>query len=243
MKITDRDTGEDFTEYRGPLDAVAAATGMQAARLNAVDLFETAKTLFESRRYAHSIALAILSLEEMGKRALLLSIFLTGADADPKWRNYRRHIAKTVGLNHLLVGLALAYFPGLDADTLSAVAVGPSPEQLEVQKQLALYSDCLASQAGPVWHLPRNLDWRPEADARLAEAAAVVLNARDQTPEELALWYKHLHGVKGSDDEGIKQAVRALDAELRENGFQASGRVDIIMKLSEASAPCSSVAR
>lgn len=232
MKITDLDTGENLGEYRGPLDAVAAATGMQAARLNAVDLYETAKLLFDSRRYAHSVALAILSVEEMGKRALLLSIFLTGADVNTRWRNYRRHIAKTAGLNQLLAGLALAYFPGLDADTLSAVAVGPSPAELEVQKQLALYSDCLVSQAGPVWHLPRNLDWAPEAQVRLAEAAAVVLNARDRTPEELAVWYKHLHGLKGSDEETIERAVKALDAELRENGFQAPGRVDIIMKLS-----------
>jgi AbiV family abortive infection protein len=232
VKLTDHDTGEDLTEYRGPVDAVAAATGMQAARLNAGELYETAKALFESRRFAHSVALAILAVEEMGKRALLLSIFLTGVDSDPRWPRYRRHTAKTAGVNQLLVGLALAYFPALDADTLNAVAVGPSPEELEVQKQLALYSDCLASQAGPVWHLPRNLDWEPDARARLAEAAATVLNARDQTPEELALWHKHLHGLKGSDDEAIKRAVEALDVELRDNGFHAAGRLDIIMKLS-----------
>jgi hypothetical protein len=78
VKVTDRDTGEDLTEYRGPLDAVAAATGMQAARLNAVDLYETATTLFEARRYSHSVAVAILAIEEIGKRALLLSIFPQG---------------------------------------------------------------------------------------------------------------------------------------------------------------------
>jgi hypothetical protein len=38
--------------------------------------------------------------------------------------------------------------------------------------------------------------------------------------------------VNGSDDEAIKRAVEALDAELRDNGYHVAGRVDIIMKLS-----------
>lgn len=225
--------GGGHSEYRGPLDAVAAATGMQAARLNSVALYETAKLLFEAKRFPHSQAFSILAIEEIGKRSLLFSLFLNAGSGKEAWRGYRNHMAKTSGLNKLLVALAKGYFPDITPEALAKVSVGPSPEALEQLKQLSLYSDCFEVSGNPIWLLPEGSNWEEDAKERLAEAASLALNCRDQTPAELELWAKHLRGVPRSDDAAMSRAVEALDGALREAGFQAAGRVDLLVNLSE----------
>jgi AbiV family abortive infection protein len=174
---------------------------------------------------------SILAIEEVGKRALVLSIFLGDETGVSSWDGYRRHTVKTSGLNQILVALAMAYFPDLEPEVLAQVAVGPSPAALEAEKQLSLYSDCLEATGSPAWHLPGNIDWETGAKERLAEAASLVLSCRDQTPEELDLWAKHLRGVPRSDELAMSRAVAELNAELREKGFLVPGRADILVNL------------
>lgn len=82
--------------YGGALTPLQAASAMQAARLNARDLLETAELLYSLKRFAHSAALSTLALEEAGKLPILQGIFLgVGGDQSKLWRAYRRHQAKT----------------------------------------------------------------------------------------------------------------------------------------------------
>jgi len=54
-------------QYSGDLDIHQAASAMQAARLNSVDLLDTADVLFTLKRFAHSVPFSILAIEESGK--------------------------------------------------------------------------------------------------------------------------------------------------------------------------------
>ena len=62
--------------YVGDLDIHQAAAAMQAARLNSVDLLETADILFDLKRFAHSVPFSVLAIEESGKLVILQSILL-----------------------------------------------------------------------------------------------------------------------------------------------------------------------
>lgn len=236
MKVVDAATGQELREYVGELDAASAATGMQAARLNAVELYESAKLLLGNGRYPHSVAFSILVIEEIGKRSLILSIFLGAEKGSKAWAGYRRHVLKTRGLNQTLAALARGYFPDLEPAVLARVAIGPAPAALEAQKQLSLYSDCLEAATGLVWHLPGTVDWESDSRERLAEAASLVLNCRDHTAEELELWAKHLCGVDRADDSAMNRAVAALNAELCERGLLVPSRVDILVNLGQRGA-------
>lgn len=231
MKFVDQNTEKEHKEYCGELDAVDAATGMQATRINAVDLYETAEKLLGLKIYAHSLVFATLAIEEMGKRALLFSIFLGVGGRGNKWRGFRQHTVKTAGMNKMLVALAKAYFPDIDEETLAAVNVGPSPKLLELKKQMALYSDCFTEGTSVIWHLPRNINWQSEAEARLSEAKAIVLNARDENKEELSILHKHIYGIDKDDESIVKFAIEAVNKELVEKGYKATNFMDIIVNL------------
>src|SRR5437899_10600716 len=86
-------------QYSGNVNATQAASAMQAARLNALDLLETADILFNLKRFAHSLPFSILAIEESGKIALLQGILLRLDDPAKLWRAYRLHRAKTELLN------------------------------------------------------------------------------------------------------------------------------------------------
>jgi hypothetical protein len=60
--------------YSGPLTPEDAATAMQAARLNALDLLASARLLHEQGRFHHSTGLCILALEEVGKPQIVMSM-------------------------------------------------------------------------------------------------------------------------------------------------------------------------
>jgi|SRR5262252_5570244 len=82
--------------YVEGLTAMQTASAIQAARLNAIDLVETAELLFTLKRYAHSMALSILAIEEAGKLPILLGIYLNpSSDQKARWRSFRSHTAKT----------------------------------------------------------------------------------------------------------------------------------------------------
>jgi AbiV family abortive infection protein len=62
--------------YSGELTAIQAASAMQAARMNALDLMDTAAILHDLKRFAHSVLFSTLAIEEAGKLPIILSIFL-----------------------------------------------------------------------------------------------------------------------------------------------------------------------
>ena len=220
----------DPKPYLGNLTAEQTATAMQAARLNAVELIETADTLFDLKRFPHSVAFSTLAIEEAGKLPILQNIFL-GYDrkVSGDWKSYRQHRAKTEMLNIGILGRIRAEYPELPLDEAVKIAHnGPTPEELETAKQLSIYSDCLMVSGQFICHLPKNIDWREQAWKRLCEAKALIIGLRDRTPEELAVWMKH---VKAAHNVGksLIDIIPNVHRELLDKGFIKEGSLDTIL--------------
>ena len=83
-------------QFKGRLTPAQAAYGINAAVANAKRLAEDAKLLLEAKRYPSASSLAILSLEELGKRAILRELLTAPSDVEVQdcWRRYRRHTQK-----------------------------------------------------------------------------------------------------------------------------------------------------
>jgi AbiV family abortive infection protein len=217
-------------QYSGRLDVLQAASAMQAARLNSVDLLDTADILFTLKRFAHSIAFSILAIEESGKLAILQGILL-GLDAPGKlWRCYRLHRAKTEYLNVGIMARVRATFPEISLEDAQDIAAsGPRPDDLETLKQRAVYSDCIDESGCAVSHLPRNIDWRQDAWDRLCEARAIVLAPRDRSPEELDVWLKHVTAARDSG-KPLAAVLPDVHKALLEGGFVKEGWWDTLLK-------------
>lgn len=204
---------------------------MQAASLNAVDLMDSADLLYTHKRFAHSVALATLAIEEAGKLPLLQSIFLGfGGDRVRLWKSYRSHRAKTSSLNAGIQARVRATFPQIPPGEAKAIGqAGPTPIHLETNKQRAIYSDCLAVEDVFVCHLPRNIDWRQQAWDRLCEAQAIVHGLRDYTPEELDVWLRHAEAARAAGGD-LRSMLQALHKELLEKGFVKEGWWDTMLQ-------------
>lgn len=221
-----RSGGErDAEPYRGELTPLHAASALQAARLNALDLLDTAEILYQLKRFQHSVALSTLAIEEAGKLPILQMIFLGfGGDRSRLWKSYRSHRAKTSMLNPGIEARVRATFPDVPpAEARKIGDLGPAPHDLETDKQRAIYSDCLEAVDAFVCHLPRNLEWRRAAWDRLCEAQAIVHALRDYTPEELEVWSKHAAEAKARGD-GFRSMLEPLHRELLEKRFINEGQ-------------------
>jgi AbiV family abortive infection protein len=226
--MTDSEQGH-AKPYGGSLDCHQAAV-MQAARLNAVELVDTADMLFNLKRFAHSIPFSTLAVEEAGKLTILQSIFLGSGDRAKLWKSYRMHRAKTENLNLGIMSRVRATFPDVSLEEAQAIAQrGPTPDDLEMAKQRAIYSDCLDVSGQLVCHLPRNIDWRQQAWERLCEAKAVVLALRDRSPEELAVWTRHAEAARTSGM-SLADVLPTIHKELVEKGFVEERAWDTLLK-------------
>jgi len=224
-------------QYVGGLTPVEAANAIRAARINAIELFDTADILFNLKRFSHSLAFSTLAIEEAAKISLLILIFLElGGDHSKLWRAFRNHRAKTTWLNPIIESRVRATFPQIDREAAKKIGdLGPTPEQLESSKQLALYSDALEVAGTFVSHLPKLVEWRKQAWDRLCEAQAITLAARDYPPEELKIWLKHFEKAKTSSVD-IHSILPELHAELLEKGFVKEDWWDILLQDAEAEA-------
>lgn len=222
--MSKNDAAKQPTPYRRELTPIQTSTAMQAARLNALDLLETAEFLFGQKRYAHSIVFSILAIEEVGKVELLLNIFLGfGGKRSALWNGYRNHRVKTETLNIAIEARVRAEFPEIPRDKAREIReAGPTPDQIEIIKQQAIYSDCLDTVDGFQCHLPINLDWQETAWDCLCDARVVVPALRDYPPEELEIWLKH---AKEAQPKGgnLANMLEALHKELLTKGFVKDG--------------------
>jgi AbiV family abortive infection protein len=220
--------------YLGGLTSIDAANAIRAARLNALDLLDTADILFTLKRFPHSMAFSILAIEEAAKTALVLMIFLElGEDRSKLWKAYRAHRAKTTWLNPAIESRVRATFPQIPRDTAKEIGeLGPTPDQLEASKQRAFYSDCLDVSGEFLAHLPSLAHWRKEAWDRLCEARAVTLALRDYPPPELEIWLKHVSQAKAEGTD-IRFILPGLHKELLEKGFVKEGWWDTLLRDAE----------
>ena len=180
--------------YSGPLNPVDGANAIRAARLNAIDLVESAELLYTLKRFAHSMVFSTLAIEEAAKSSILFRLVLSDPSQHAKlWKSYRSHRAKTWYLNPAVGARARAVFPQISADQAEAIGKsGPSPEEVEYNKQMAVYSDCKEIDGKFISHLPQLSEWRVLAWERLCEAQTLVGGLRDRTPDELRVWIRHM---------------------------------------------------
>lgn len=227
--MSNEDGRKRSVPYRGRLTPAQAATAMQAARLNALDLLETAEILFDLKRFAHSVVFSILAAEEASKPPLLLSILLGFGNKEGLWRDYRTHKAKTQFLNPGIQARIRAALPEVPLELAKDIGErGPTPDDLEIQKQRAFYSDCLKASGGVQVHLPRNVDWRQIAWDRLCESRALVSALRDYSPEELKIWLKHAEEAQ-KNGASFATVLEPLHKELLEKGFVKEGQWTTIL--------------
>jgi AbiV family abortive infection protein len=69
-----------LAQYKGRLTPQQAADGINEARGNAERLYADAAVLFEQKRFESACALAILSIEEFGKPAILRRVATATTD-------------------------------------------------------------------------------------------------------------------------------------------------------------------
>ena len=218
-------------QYTGALSSVDAANAIRAARLNALDLLDTAELLFTLKRYSHAMAFATLAIEEAAKTSILIMLFLgLGADRVKLWAEFRNHRAKTSWLNPAIESRMRATFPNVPPEAAKKIgALGPAPAELETSKQRALYSDALEISGKFISHLPGLVEWRKLAWDRLCEAQAMAPALRDYSPDELSVWLKHVDRAR-AETKDIHLILPELHKELLEKGFVEEGWWDILLK-------------
>lgn len=216
--------------FRGQLNALDAATAIQAARLNARNLLYSASALFEKGCYAHSLALSILSIEETGKLQIIMGLYLGFSGESDSWKAYRKHTSKTAFFNFAIRTRAQTELSDIEEEFAQKILQsGPSPEDLDSAKQLSIYSDCFSSPDGIAVHLPANLDWREKAVQCLTEAFVLVAYMRDYPAEELEVWKKY-SVLASKQGISFREVLKPLHQELLRKGFINDNQWRLILK-------------
>jgi AbiV family abortive infection protein len=176
------------TRYRGALSPQQITHGMNASVRNAKRLFADAKLLFEAKRYPSACSLAILSIEESGKLAILrgIAVMSDSKDLEDQWQDYRNHYAKNAGwiIDELLSRGARTLQdlnPIFDEES-------PHPEMLDVIKQLGFYTDCYGNA---YWSEPSEAITEDLAKQMLS-IAHLLLTEREVMLREVQLWIEHV---------------------------------------------------
>jgi len=217
--------------YKAELNPDNTASLIQAARLSARDLLDTGEILFTLKRFPHSMLFSTLAIEESSKQVILLSILCAPNERQrfAAWKSYRNHMAKTQGSNKAIESQIRVNFPKLSREQASKIgSSGPTPKQLERNKQLSVYSDGLDNLGECACHYPAASDWRELAWERLCEAQSLVHSLRDRTPKELRIFQKHFK--QRSDTDNPHVVLTKLKDELLENGCIQEGWWDTILQ-------------
>lgn len=142
-------------QYRSKLVPAQIAEGMTCALNNAERLAEDAESLFKAGRVPSAVALAILSIEESGKVAILRQMSTASKEKEwaDLWKAYRSHTKK----NRLWIFGELVQHGAKTLDELRLVADPDSahPDVLDQLKQLSIYTDCFINAK---WSSPTEVD-------------------------------------------------------------------------------------
>ena len=218
-------------QFTGALTAEQAASGIQAARYNALDLYHSAEVLYHTGFAAPATVLGILAIEEAQKGMIVLNILLSGSDQArlQQWTAFRRHTEKMKFFPAAILARVLSEMrQDWSSDLAKTVAQGtPDPDSIELQKQVLLYVDCYA---GAVWSLPRTAGTAEDARVVLDDARALVTHLRDYTPAELEIWKKHLGNREFEALPAREAAYRALGEELVSLEFIPAGAWDQMLQ-------------
>ena len=202
--------------YRGTLSAQQIVDGMNAAIRNARRLAYDAKTMLESSRYPTAVALAILSIEEIGKVRFLRLIAIASNTEQLKvgWNAYVDHKSKNA--SWILPDMIAQGVRGLD--TLGPLLDRKSEhaELLDQFKQIALYSDCVGNAR---WSEPEKRVGKEIASLAVKHADSKRKNPVTLT--EIEIWIKHMKPVYSSRTKyAVEEAAVNCLKEMKESGIQ-----------------------
>lgn len=216
-------TSRKLYQYKGPLSPTQVAEGMNAARRNARRLAADARYLLEEQRYGSAAALAVLSIEESGKGAILRSIALDRTDEERRksWKDFRSHTKK-----NFLGGVPAMLSQGArQFEDFRPLFNGGSDVSslLDQVKQVATYSDCLGDIH---WSEPEIVI--AEGLARSLVAIADSLSSKGQvTAREIELWVEHVGPVWRGSTLEMKRALLNWFAAMNAEGLQ-SNKSDVV---------------
>ncbi len=178
--------------YRASLNDEQILEGMKSISLNARELLEDARCLFDGGRHARSAALAILSLEENFKKlSLLVHPLIRG---DPKgrrefWRAYANHRVKSG------TPATFPFMLGEIGEEERAALTKELERWADALKQRGLYADCYRRGAGLRWAVPSQDVG--EVEARTAIRLAEQFSAPD-LDDDLLLEIARYGGESGN---------------------------------------------
>lgn len=205
--------GKGLQQFKNHLSYSQIADGMNAACDNARRLVEDAEILFDSQRYPSAVSLAILSIEESGKTAILreMATAQDGTALKAAWRSYRSHTKKNVAW--ILPDLVRNGARKLDEFDQISNPQGDHPELLDNLKQIGFYTDCLGQAH---WSVPSEVIDESTAKSILS-VAQILSKKRIHTEREIELWVAHVGPAKQGTLERQKKAVfdwfKAMEAE------------------------------
>ncbi len=232
--------GMNVEPFHGRLTGEQVVVGMNAASANAAALLEDAKLLLANGRYARAVALAVLAVEEDGKRDLI-RVLSVASDADIKklWTAVGNHHVKNVSwIFPLLVDQGVATLDELAAAVFSQDS--SHSRTLDRLKQLSLYTDCIANGSWSEPHatiregvaralvdLATRHIQRPPASAAEVELARQMIG--DKLPTTYGELKERLRGVvhdakdRGETFEGVDTEKFLADHEPLSDDTQKAG--------------------
>jgi AbiV family abortive infection protein len=163
---------------------------MNAAIANAKRLADDAKLLLGAGRYPSASSLAILSLEEQGKSAILRGLVAANSEAavQEAWQQYRRHTEK----NYLALlpdrirkGVSQLH----ELSDLFSQSTEAERTTFDAIKQLGFYSDCCGDAH---WSVPSEVVDKKLATLLVSLAGALSESNEPVSAEELELWRSHM---------------------------------------------------
>jgi len=213
---------EGLKQYKGSLSAAQVARGINAAAENSRRLCEDAKLLFDNARYPSALALAILSIEESGKAAILRSLSLAkeGKELKDSWKRYRSH--KDKNTHWIAVDLMLGGAKSLEELSRIADPSSDHPQILDQLKQVALYTDCLGSAH---WSFPEEVVDQ-DISAGILRTAEVFSKKQDCTEDHIFLWIEHMLPVKNQPQAIQNQALLNWFKEMKDRGYMTEGEIE-----------------
>lgn len=213
---------EGLKPYRGALTAAKIAEGMNAAQKNAQSLAEEARILFDSGKFARSTALAILSIEEKGKLAILrdLSTATTELEAKRAWKRYRSHRSKNT--HWITIELVQAGAKEMEDFRPMIDENADHTKMLDNLKQVAFYTDCLGESH---WSIPNDVIAESTA-ASILKTAEVLSTGGMHSEVGIELWKKHIGPVRDKSLPEQKIALKSWHSEMLSKGLVKKGAID-----------------
>lgn len=191
--------------YRALLNDEQILEGMKSISLNARELLDDARFLFDGGRYARAAALAILSLEENFKKLSLLVHPLIRDDHKGRrefWRAYADHRVKSG------TPATFPFMLGEIGEEERAALTKELERWADALKQRGLYADCFLQGAGLRWAVPsRDVS---EEEARTAIRLAEEFSAPD-LDDDLLLRIARYGGESGNVLEVLLAMADELD--------------------------------